>query len=54
MAILAKQCVDEDPILRPDMRQVVIALSRIYLSSIEWEATLAGNSRVFTGVFQGR
>ncbi|KAL2338024.1 hypothetical protein Fmac_012470 [Flemingia macrophylla] len=54
MAMLAKQCVDEDPILRPDMRQVVISLSQILLSSIEWEATLAGNSQVFSGLVQGR
>ncbi|THG07507.1 hypothetical protein TEA_010414 [Camellia sinensis var. sinensis] len=54
MAVLAKQCVDEDPILRPDMKQVVISLSQILLSSIEWEATLAGNSQVFSGLVQGR
>ncbi|EEF46380.1 Serine/threonine-protein kinase PBS1, putative [Ricinus communis] len=54
MAMLAKQCVDEDPILRPDMKQVVISLSQILLSSIEWEATLAGNSQVFSGLVQGR
>lgn len=53
MAILAKQCVDEDPILRPDMKQAVISLSQILLSSIEWEAMLAGNSQVFSLV-QGR
>ncbi|KAL5757742.1 hypothetical protein ACOSP7_020353 [Xanthoceras sorbifolium] len=29
MAMLAKQCADEDPILRPDMKQVVISLSQI-------------------------
>ncbi|KAL2462614.1 LysM domain receptor-like kinase 3 [Forsythia ovata] len=54
MAILAKQCVDDDPILRPDMKQVVISLSHILLSSVEWEATLAGNSLVFSGLIQGR
>lgn len=54
MAILAKQCVDEDPVLRPDMKQVVISLSQIHLSSVEWEATLAGNSQVFSGLVQGR
>ncbi|KDP40856.1 hypothetical protein JCGZ_24855 [Jatropha curcas] len=54
LAMLAKQCVDEDPILRPDMKQVVISLSQILLSSIEWEATLAGNSQVFSGLVQGR
>ncbi|KAJ4842867.1 LysM domain receptor-like kinase 3 [Turnera subulata] len=54
LAMLARQCVDEDPILRPDMKQVVISLSQIVLSSIEWEATLAGNSQVFSGLVQGR
>ncbi|KAG7997701.1 hypothetical protein I3843_01G222700 [Carya illinoinensis] len=54
MAMLGKQCVDEDPILRPDMKQVVISLSQILLSSVEWEATLAGNSQVFSGLVQGR
>ncbi|KAH9301083.1 hypothetical protein KI387_012666, partial [Taxus chinensis] len=41
MAMLAKQCVEEDPILRPDMKQVVLTLSQILLSSVEWEAALA-------------
>ncbi|XP_061358370.1 lysM domain receptor-like kinase 3 [Gastrolobium bilobum] len=54
MAMLAKQCVDDDPILRPDMKQVVISLSQILLSTVEWEATLAGNSQVFSGLVQGR
>ncbi|KMS96468.1 hypothetical protein BVRB_9g224610 [Beta vulgaris subsp. vulgaris] len=54
VALLAKQCVDDDPILRPDMKQVVISLSQILLSSVEWEATLAGNSQVFSGLVQGR
>ncbi|KAK9054725.1 hypothetical protein SSX86_025804 [Deinandra increscens subsp. villosa] len=54
MAMLAKQCVEDDPILRPDMKQIVISLSHILLSSVEWEATLAGNSQVFSGLVQGR
>ena len=54
MAMLAKQCVDEDPVLRPDMKQVVISLSQILLSSIEWESTQAGNSQVFSGLVAGR
>ncbi|KAL8226184.1 hypothetical protein R6Q57_018741 [Mikania cordata] len=54
MAMLGKQCVEDDPILRPDMKQVVISLSHILLSSVEWEATLAGNSHVFSGLVQGR
>lgn len=53
-AMLAKQCVDDDPVLRPDMKQVVISLSHILLSSVEWEAALAGNSQVFSGLVQGR
>ncbi|CAN0878126.1 LysM domain receptor-like kinase 3 [Linum grandiflorum] len=52
--MVAKHCVEDDPILRPDMKQVVISLSQILLSSIEWEATLAGNSQVFSGLVQGR
>ncbi|KAL3511735.1 hypothetical protein ACH5RR_024452 [Cinchona calisaya] len=54
MAMQAKQCVDDDPVLRPDMKQVVISLSHIQLSSVEWEATLSGNSQVFSGLVQGR
>ncbi|OEL20026.1 LysM domain receptor-like kinase 3 [Dichanthelium oligosanthes] len=48
------KCVDEDPVLRPDMKQVVITLSQILLSSIEWESTQAGNSQVFSGLVAGR
>ncbi|MED6137554.1 hypothetical protein PIB30_066033 [Stylosanthes scabra] len=54
MAMLAKQCVEEEPILRPDMKQVVMSLSQILLSSAEWEATLAGKSQVFSGLILGR
>lgn len=54
MATLAKQCVEEDPVLRPDMKQVVLTLSQILLSSVEWEAALAGNSQVFSGLIHGR
>lgn len=54
MAMLAKQCVEEDPILRPDMKQVVVTLSQILLSSMEWESSLAGNSQVFSGLKHGR
>lgn len=54
MAVLAKECVDDDAVLRPDMKRVVISLSNILLSSVEWEATLAGNSQVFSGLVHGR
>jgi len=46
--------VEEDPVLPPDMKQVVISLSQILLSSTEWGATLAGNSQVFSALVQGR
>lgn len=52
--MLSKACVEEDPAVRPDMRQVVLTLSQIMLASIEWEASLAGNSQVFSGLVQGR
>jgi hypothetical protein len=29
-------------------------LSKIVMSSIEWEASLGGDSQVFSGVFDGR
>eukprot|EP00250_Pteridium_aquilinum_P012342 c20668_g1_i2 orf=357-2045(-) len=54
MAKLGQQCVEEDPILRPDMKYVVFTLSQILLSSVEWEATLAGSSQIFSGLIQGR
>lgn len=54
LAMLSKACVEEDPAVRPDMRQVVLTLSQIMLASIEWEASLAGNSQVFSGLVQGR
>ncbi|GKE93856.1 hypothetical protein Tco_1574951, partial [Tanacetum coccineum] len=52
MATLAKQCAEEDPILRPDMKKIMITLSNILLSSVKWEATLAGNNQVFSGLVQ--
>ncbi|XP_002974347.2 lysM domain receptor-like kinase 3 [Selaginella moellendorffii] len=54
VSVLGKQCVEEDPLLRPDMKQVVFTLSHVLFNSIEWEATLAGNSQVFSGIMQGR
>ncbi|XP_039012055.1 lysM domain receptor-like kinase 3 [Hibiscus syriacus] len=45
VAMLEKQCVDEDLIVRPDMKEIVINMSQILLSSVEWEATLAGNNQ---------
>lgn len=54
MAEISQWCLNEDAINRPEMREVVIALCRIRVASIEWEASLGGNSQVFSGVFNGR
>ncbi|KAJ7239550.1 hypothetical protein O6H91_Y440800 [Diphasiastrum complanatum] len=54
MAKLAQQCVEEDPCLRPDMKQLVFTLSHIFTSTIEWEASLAGISQEYTGLIEGR
>ncbi|XP_020552064.1 lysM domain receptor-like kinase 3 isoform X1 [Sesamum indicum] len=54
MAEIAEWCLSEEAIDRPEMREVVVALSRIRISTIEWEASLGGSSQVFSGVFSGR
>ncbi|KAK4493528.1 hypothetical protein RD792_018137 [Penstemon davidsonii] len=54
MAEVAHWCLSEEALDRPDMREVVITLSRIRMSSIEWEASLGGSSQVFSGLFNGR
>lgn len=54
MAEIAEWCLEEDPMERPEMRDIVKVLSQIVMSSIEWEASLGGNSEVFSGLFTGR
>nr|XP_027099333.1 lysM domain receptor-like kinase 3 [Coffea arabica] len=54
MAEISQWCLSGDAINRPEMREVVVALSQIRVSSVEWEASLGGNSQVFSGVFNGR
>ncbi|CAK9142238.1 unnamed protein product [Ilex paraguariensis] len=54
MAEIARQCLSEDVVNRPEMRQIVTTLSQILMSSIEWEASLAGRSQVFSGLSDGR
>lgn len=54
MADISIRCLDEDPVNRPEMREITVLLSQIVMTSIEWEASLAGNSQVFSGVFNGR
>jgi len=47
-------CLSEDPLDRPEMREIMAMLSQIHLASIEWEASLGGDAEVFSGVFNGR
>lgn len=54
MAEIAEWCLSEEAVERPEMREIVVMLSQIMVSSIEREATLGGNSQVFSGVFNGR
>lgn len=54
MAEIADWCLSEDPFNRPEMQEIVVALSTIVMSSTQWEASLGGNSQVFSGVFNGR
>lgn len=54
MAEMAAWCLSEDAVNRPEMREIVVKLSQILMSSVEWEASLGGNSQVFSGIFNGR
>ncbi|QCD90666.1 chitin elicitor receptor kinase 1 [Vigna unguiculata] len=54
MAEVGHWCLCEDPNDRPVMREIVVALSQIVMSSTEWEASLGGDSQVFSGVLDGR
>lgn len=54
MAETAFLCLSEDPANRPEMHNVVTMLGQIVMASIEWEASLGGNSQVFSGLFNGR
>ncbi|KAK3028187.1 hypothetical protein RJ639_039470 [Escallonia herrerae] len=49
MAEIADWCLSEDAVNRPEMREIVVALSQIMTSSTEWEASLGGRSQVFSG-----
>lgn len=54
MAEIAEWCLSEDPINRPEIRDILPMLSNIMTSSVEWEASLGGNSPVFSGIYNGR
>lgn len=54
MAEIAEWCLSENAIDRPEIRDIVVTLSQLMMSSVEWEASLGGNSQVFSGLFNGR
>lgn len=39
VAVLARTCVDEDPHKRPSMKDITYSLSRMLVTSLEWEAS---------------
>ncbi|KAF8399752.1 hypothetical protein HHK36_015623 [Tetracentron sinense] len=47
MAEIADWCLSEDAVNRPEMREIVVMLSQMLVSSIQWEASLGGNSQSF-------
>ncbi|GMI75019.1 LysM-containing receptor-like kinase 3 [Hibiscus trionum] len=54
MAEVAMWCLSDEAVSRPEMREVVLTLSQIVMSSVEWEVSLGGNSQVFSGIYNGR
>ncbi|KAM7269657.1 hypothetical protein ACFE04_025154 [Oxalis oulophora] len=54
MAEVAEWCMSEEAVERPQMRDILTTLNNIVMSSIEWEASLGGNSQVFSGLLSGR
>ncbi|EEF51946.1 serine-threonine protein kinase, plant-type, putative [Ricinus communis] len=54
MAEISRRCLSEDPLKRPEMREIVQALSQILTATKEWEASLGGSSQELKGVFVGR
>uniref|UniRef100_A0A0D9YA92 Protein kinase domain-containing protein n=1 Tax=Oryza glumipatula TaxID=40148 RepID=A0A0D9YA92_9ORYZ len=54
LANISMWCLSEDPLHRPEMREVLPILAQIHMASIEWEASLGGDGEVFSGVSNGR
>ncbi|AQK91789.1 lysM domain receptor-like kinase 3 [Zea mays] len=54
MANVSMWCLSEDPLNRPETRDIMSTLGQIHLASIEWEASLCGDGEVFSGVSYGR
>ncbi|KAG9449785.1 hypothetical protein H6P81_009750 [Aristolochia fimbriata] len=50
MAEIAFWCLSDEAVDRPEMHEIVVKLSQILMSSLEWEASLGGSSQVFTGI----
>ncbi|XVE85132.1 hypothetical protein DITRI_Ditri17bG0067500 [Diplodiscus trichospermus] len=54
MAELAEWCLSDEAVNRPEIREIVLTLSQIVMSSVEWEASVGGSSQVFSRIFKGR
>lgn len=54
MTDIAQSCLSEEAVDRPEMLEIVVALSQIVASAREWEASLGGDSQVFSGLINGR
>ncbi|CAI0390379.1 unnamed protein product [Linum tenue] len=54
MAEIAQWCLSEEAMNRPEMRDIVGPLAQIVTASVEWEASMGGDSQVFSGIFNGR
>ncbi|GAA0140664.1 hypothetical protein LIER_01970 [Lithospermum erythrorhizon] len=54
MAEIAYWCLSEKAVDRPEMREVVMAVTQIQTSSCQWEAFAGGSSTVLSGLLKGR
>jgi len=54
VASLAKTCVDADPAVRPSMKDVTFALSKMLAASLEWEANAGYGSGMSTVSIEAR
>lgn len=54
IASLAKTCVDADPAVRPSMKDVTFALSKMLAASLEWEANAGYGSGMSTVSIEAR
>ncbi|KAG9140470.1 hypothetical protein Leryth_016191 [Lithospermum erythrorhizon] len=54
VAEIAYWCLSEEASERPEMREVVMALTQIRSSSCQWEASVGGSATIFNGQLNGR